>query len=78
MRAQPLYYGLLLFARFAQGTHGLRPLALSDERSVSAWSVDASERRLFLINKADRPVTLTVAAPGASYELDRKIGRAHV
>jgi hypothetical protein len=69
--AAPEYYGLLLFARLAQRTHGLRPVAVSS--SVSAWSVDAdsSERRLFLINKGDRAVRLNVAAPGASYAIDR-------
>ena len=75
--AAPEYYAVLLFARFAQGTSGLRPVAVTADPTagaqVKAWRVDAdaSERRLFLINKGDRPVTLTVSAPGSSFELDR-------
>jgi hypothetical protein len=73
----PEYYALLLFARFAQATRALRPVALAGTgrraASVKAWRVDpdASRRRLFLINTGNRPVTLSVAAPGSSYELDR-------
>jgi hypothetical protein len=70
--AAPEYYALLLFARLAQGTHGLRRIAVSTE-GVSAWhfEADAGEQRLFLINKRARPVTVRVAAPGRSYLVDR-------
>jgi len=70
--AAPEYYALLLFAQLAQATHGVRPVAVGKPR-VAAWRVDggASERRLFLINRSDRRVTLTVAAPGSSYAIDR-------
>jgi len=75
--AAPSYYALLLFSRFAQGTSGLRPVAVSTSDAgaglVKAWRVEgnAAERRLFLINKADHPVTLDVAAPGSSALVDR-------
>jgi hypothetical protein len=75
--AAPLYYAALLFGRFAQGTSGLRPVAVyshdSDTSQVKAWRVDgkAADRRLFLINKGDHPVTLTVAAPGSWARVDR-------
>jgi hypothetical protein len=69
--AAPVYYALLLFARFAQGTHGLRPVPVR-AAGVKAWRVDVdSERRLFVINKGERPVTVTLDAPGTHYELDR-------
>ncbi|MDX6720210.1 MAG: hypothetical protein QOJ63_2464, partial [Solirubrobacteraceae bacterium] len=75
--ATPTYYALLLFARFAQQTSGLRPVAIAPQvpggAQVKAWRVDAgeSQRRLFVVNTADRPLTLSVAAPGSRYELDR-------
>jgi hypothetical protein len=71
------YYALLLFARFAQETRGLRPVAVGADSTagaqVKAWRVDvgASERRLFVVSTADHPLTVTVAAPGSRYELDR-------
>jgi hypothetical protein len=75
--AAPPYYALLLFAHFAAGTGGLRPVAPapgSDTTArVKAWQVDGGVRgrRLFLVNLSDRPVTTAVAAPGsARYELD--------
>ena len=37
-RARPEYYALLLFARFAQGETGLRPLAV---RGLDAWQSPA-------------------------------------
>ncbi|MGS2618714.1 hypothetical protein ACVCAH_29925 [Micromonospora sp. LZ34] len=73
----PEYYATLLFSRFAQGTSGLRPVPVTVNEphgaQVKAWRVDAggSERRLFLINKGDQPVSLDVAAPGARYEISR-------
>jgi hypothetical protein len=73
----PVYYAQLLFARFAQQTHGLRPVAVVADPAaaaqVRAWQVDAgeSERRLFVVNLTGAPVTATVAAPGARYALDR-------
>jgi hypothetical protein len=75
--AAPEYYALLLFSRFAQGTSGLRPVSVTVNEpqgaQVKAWQVDAdaSERRLFLINKGDQPVSMEVAAPGSRYEIDR-------
>ena len=67
----PEYYGALLFAHFAQGTNGLRPVAVAgqDAASISAWRVEAgaNERRLFLINKSTSSLTTSVAnvAPGS-------------
>jgi hypothetical protein len=74
--AAPEYYAILRFARLAQGAHKLRPMDLSgvapDGSHVSAWQVDQrDDRRLFLINKDDEPVTLTVPAPGARYSVNR-------
>jgi hypothetical protein len=74
--AAPEYYAILLFARLAQGAHKLRPVDLSDVTPdgshVSAWRVDQrDDQRLFLINKDDGPVTLTVPAPGARYSVNR-------
>jgi hypothetical protein len=61
----PEYYGALFFAHFAQGTSGLRPVAVAgqDAANVSAWRVEAgaNERRLFLINKSTSSVTTSVA-----------------
>jgi hypothetical protein len=73
----PAYYALLLFARLAQGTTGLRPVALEATGAagvpVTAWEVRAgrSDRRLFLINKGAAPVTVDVQAPGALVAIDR-------
>ena len=75
----PVYYAQLLFARFAQQTHALRPVAVATDppagaaEQIRAWQVDAggSERRLFVVNLAGGPVTATVAAPGSRYALDR-------
>ena len=74
--AAPTYYALLLFARFAQGTRGLRPVALSAHSTANAqpkaWRVEADgQRRLFLINTAADPQTVAVTAPQSRYELDR-------
>ena len=60
-----------MFAHFAQGTSGLRPVAVTgeDAAKVSAWRVEAgeNERRLFLINKSTGSLTTSVAnvAPGS-------------
>jgi len=73
----PEYYALLLFSQLAQGTSGLRrvPVTTADASAgqVKAWRVegDAGERRLFLINKSDQPVTVAVAAPASSALVDR-------
>jgi hypothetical protein len=75
--AAPLYYAQLLFARFAQGRSGLRPLPIPADPAagahVEAWQLDAGEaaRRLFLVNMGSAPVTLSLAARGSRYELDR-------
>jgi hypothetical protein len=74
--AAPEYYALLLFARFAQGTHALRPVAPTGGSQLDAWQVDAAAgRRLFLINRSDRPVRVAVAATGSSYDIDRMTPR---
>jgi hypothetical protein len=76
-RAAPLYYAQLLFARFAQGTRGLRPLAVTSDpdagAQVKAWQVNAGgfKRRLFLVNLSSAPVTMSLDAPRSRYELDR-------
>ena len=61
----PEYYGALLFAHFAQGTTGLRPVAVAgqDAANIAAWRVEAgaNERRLFLINKSTGSVTTSVS-----------------
>ena len=69
----PSYYALLLFARLAQGTTGLRPVSVDGAVPVTAWEVRAgrSERRLFLINKGAAPVTVQLRAPAARIDIDR-------
>jgi hypothetical protein len=73
----PAYYALLLFARLAQGTTGLRPVTLDATGSagvpVTAWEVRGarSERRLFLINKGSAPVTVNAQASEARVDVDR-------
>jgi len=72
----PSYYALLLFALLAQGTAGLRPVAVAPTGAaavpVSAWEVRAgAQRRLFLINKGATPVTVDALLPGSSADLDR-------
>jgi hypothetical protein len=75
--AAPPYYALLLFARFAQGTSGLRPVAVGADAPagarIKAWQVDAGAggRRLFVLNMSGTPATATVAAPASRYRLDR-------
>jgi hypothetical protein len=70
--AAPSYYALLLFARFAQGTRGLRPVPTAAAQ-LHAWQSDAGDRRrrLFLVNSAAQPLTASIAAPRSIYELDR-------
>jgi hypothetical protein len=69
--ANPAYYALLLFARLAQGAHGLRR-ADTGSPDVSAWRLEiAAERRLFLINKAEHAVTLPLANTSGSCAIDR-------
>jgi hypothetical protein len=69
----PVYYATLLFSRFAQGTRGLRPVRVSGDASLDAWQVEGrtGDRRLFLINKGDHPVTFTVAGSGETAQVDR-------
>jgi hypothetical protein len=75
--AAPLYYAMLMFSRFAQGTSGLRPVDLSGTdpatAQVQAWRVEGSgsQQRLFLINKGDQAVTLTVPVSGSRALVDR-------
>ncbi|MFE5051441.1 hypothetical protein ACFRAI_34635 [Streptomyces sp. NPDC056637] len=76
-RAAPLYYAMLLFARFAQGTWDLRPAtvtpASAQDRTPEAWQLttESGEHRLFVINKADHPVRVTVPLKGAQAEISR-------
>ena len=67
----PSYYALLLFARLAQGTTGLRPVAL--DPAVRAWEVRTarSERRVFMINPGPAAVAIELPAPGKIGEIDR-------
>ncbi len=69
----PSYYALLLFARLAQGTTGLRPVTLDATAPVTAWEVRTtrSDRRLFLINKGATAVTANVPAPRSLVEINR-------
>jgi hypothetical protein len=75
--AAPLYYAQLLFARFAQGTRGLRPVTVATDPDagpqVKAWRVDAgaATRRLFVVNLTTGPVRISLTAPAARYQLDR-------
>jgi hypothetical protein len=62
-------YALLLFARFAQGEPGLRPLPLPGDRAPEAWQLRGG-RRIFLINRPARRVRVSLAAPGPAYALD--------
>jgi hypothetical protein len=68
----PSYYALLLFARLAEGTTGLRPVTVDGPVPVTAWEVRAgSQRRLFLINNGAAPATVGVLAPAARVTTDR-------
>lgn len=75
--AAPLYYAMLLFGRFAQGGSGLRPVTVTGTADgttgVQGWRVQGSrgERRLFLANTSDRPVTVGVHVPASSVRVDR-------
>ena len=75
--AAPQYYGILLFAKLAQGASRVRPLDLSDVTAegdhVNGWTADSrhGQHRLFLINKDDQPTTLTVDTPSGQYDVTR-------
>jgi hypothetical protein len=75
--AAPPYYALLLFARFAQDTSGLRPVEVNIDSPaggrVKAWQVDAGARgrRLFVLNMSGAPATVTVAGSASRYMIDR-------
>ena len=72
--AAPGYYALLLFGQFAQGTRGLRPLAVAGGAQLDAWQVDAvpRQRRVFLVNRSTAAQTAAIAAPDRSgYKIDR-------
>jgi hypothetical protein len=71
--AAPSYYALLLFARLAQGTTGLRPLPVAAAVPVSAWELRTgpSERRVVLINQGPVPVTIDLETPPALAAIDR-------
>jgi hypothetical protein len=75
--AAPEYYGILLFAQLAQGAQKVHPLDLTAAQpaggTVRGWEVkrDGAEKRMFLLNKGDQPVTLTVEAPGSAYRMSR-------
>ncbi|MEK0098973.1 hypothetical protein WDA79_10825 [Streptomyces sp. A475] len=73
----PLYYAMLLFARFAQGTTGLRPATVTttsaQDRTPEAWQLTTAsgDHRLFVINKSEHPVSVTVPLKGSRAEIDR-------
>jgi hypothetical protein len=72
--AAPPYYALLLFSRFAQETHGLRPVSIApDGTPIRAWQVQArgGDRRLFAVNMSGDPQAVTVAAGNWRYMLSR-------
>jgi hypothetical protein len=75
--AAPSYYGMLLFAKLAQGGKDLLPVPVQANgpagSRVKGWQVrgSRSERRLFLINKGTAPVNVDVDAPEATLEVDR-------
>ncbi|MEP7019081.1 MAG: hypothetical protein ABI808_00405 [Pseudonocardiales bacterium] len=73
--AAPLYYAMLLFSKFAQGSTGLRPVAVSTSTpsAVKAWRVQGTggTRRLFLINKGDQQTTVSVGVPASNALVDR-------
>ncbi|MEV6110482.1 hypothetical protein AB0M28_38150 [Streptomyces sp. NPDC051940] len=73
--AAPVYYALLLFARFAQDTTGLRPAEVGTDgaRAAEAWQVETEDgaRRVFVINKSDHPVTVTVPVRAPAAAVDR-------
>jgi hypothetical protein len=72
--AAPPYYALLLFSQFAQDTRGLRPVAVTPaDARVKAWRVqdDDGEQRLFAVNMADGPRTVSIDAGSRGYTLDR-------
>lgn len=74
--ADPLYYAMLLFARFAQGAQGLRPVEVTANdpatSQVKAWRVrDGAATRLFLVNKSDRPFDVAVGTPASRALVDR-------
>lgn len=68
----PSYYALLLFAQLAEGTTGLRPVAVDGPVPVTGWEVRAgSQQRVFLINNGATPVTVEVSTPAARVITDR-------
>jgi hypothetical protein len=68
----PSYYALLLFAQLAEGTTGLRPVALDGSVPVAAWEVRAgAQRRLFLINNGAAPATVEVRTRAERVTTDR-------
>ena len=80
--AQPPYYALLLFSRFASGSHGLRPVTLAPRpaadpaavaTTVKAWELDAgtNARRLFVANMGAAAQTVAVPAREERYALNR-------
>ena len=77
--AAPMYYAMLLFSRFAQAAHDLRPVEVDQVQPagarVTAWQVEDEHRfdTMFLINKSSSTVTLNVAVPNGSsrVEVDR-------
>ncbi|WP_028065489.1 hypothetical protein [Solirubrobacter soli] len=75
--AAPSYYALLLFARLAQGSTGLRPLTVEAAAPagvpVSAWEVRTgpAERRVFLINNGATPTTINLQTTPALIAIDR-------
>jgi hypothetical protein len=75
--AAPGYYALLLFAHFAQQTRGLRPVAVAAPPDVASqldgWQLDAGlgGRRLFVVNRSARSLSISVGAPARRFAVDR-------
>ncbi|WP_392667580.1 hypothetical protein [Streptomyces sp. LN785] len=77
--AAPLYYAILLFGHFAQGSQDLRPVTVPADSAgpagaqLKAWQVGSAHgrRKLFLINKSDRPTTVSLPVPAGSARVDR-------
>ncbi len=78
-QARPPYYALLLFSRFAHGTHGLRPVATGAGAGavagggLKAWQVEGnrSGRRVFIANMSAAAQALALRAHERRYTLSR-------
>lgn len=72
----PMYYAMLLFSKFAQGAHDLRPVEVDQVQPagarVTAWQVEDEHRfdTLFLINKSSSTVAVDVTVPAGSSRVE--------